>query len=334
MMRFFLFFIFLSLFTDLAFSQDIAGEPFGQDRVLVSGGVVLTGIIDGVEDMTLLLSTDYAGVLKIQLNRVERVELTPDRQTDIPPELLLPPTGPELAQVENAPQKAKKAEVQAEEAGKWKLEAGLNLSGQSGNTDRFNSRVSLRAELERQYDRSNLYGRYAYNTNNGKIKADEVIVGGRYTNFFFKKTGIFFREELETDPFESLDLRSTSSAGFSYKFKQAPEIRLEGRVGLSYRYENYVDEGEASFPGMEYGFDVYWKFVDWASFKGSYTYVPSVRRLDSFIVQGDTGLDLPLKKSDMWKLRFGIFSQYNSDPGNNQENVDMKYYAELIASWR
>ena len=168
----------------------------------------------------------------------------------------------------------------------------------------------------------------------GKLKSDEIILGGRYTNFFYKKTGIFIREELEKDPFEEIDLRSTSSFGLSYRFKQVPELKLEGRIGLSYRYEDYRNNGHESFPGMEYGFDVFWKFVDWASFKGSYTYVPSVYRLNSYILQGDTGLNLPLKKSDMWKLRLGIFSQYNSTPDNNRENTDLKYYAELIASWR
>ena len=215
----------------------------------------------------------------------------------------------------------------------WSLESGFNLTGKSGNTDRFDIGITLEAEYERDFDRLDLYGRYNYGTNSGTRNVDEVILGGRYTNFIFDKLGFFVRAEAERDQFEDLALRATSAAGLSYRLRNEEDLRVEFRGGASYRFEDYEDDGSEEFPGMDFGLDVVWKFSPWARFKGNYTFLPSLGKNRSFIFEQDSGFNLPLGMSDRWKLRFGINSQYNNEPEPGRQNTDWRYYARLIASW-
>jgi putative salt-induced outer membrane protein YdiY len=215
----------------------------------------------------------------------------------------------------------------------WSLESGFNLTGKSGNTERFDIGVTLDAQYERDFDRLDLYGRYNYGTNRSRRTSDEIVVGGRYTNFIFDRLGFFVRQEVERDQFEDLGLRSTSAVGVSYRLRNEEDLRLEFRGGVSYRFENYENDGGEEIPGMDFGLDVLWKFSPWARFKGNYTFLPSIDRQEDFIIEQDSGLNLPLGMSDRWKLRFGINSQYNNEPEPGRKNLDWRYYARLIASW-
>lgn len=306
-----------------------AAEDFPLDRLLMKGGAVLLGTIESVDAETLLLATDYAGTLEVDAFQVERVELGQERGLNLPERLkITPPVGPEVAQAAKA-----KPAPKVDPLGDWKLSVGLNMTGKQGNSDKFDFALRVNSELQRDYDRLNLYGRYAYGTNRGETSADEVVLGGKYTNFLLNKTGIFARQELEKDDFEGLAMRSTSAFGLTYQFRDEKDLRLEARGGVSYRYEDYTADGSADFPGMDLGLDITWQMVDWMRFKGSYTLVPSIRESDSFLFEQDSGFDLPLNESHFWKLRFGVSSQYNNRPDSGREKLDSRFYAELIASW-
>lgn len=215
----------------------------------------------------------------------------------------------------------------------WSLEGGFNLNGKTGNSKSFDVEFHLAMEWERDFDRLNAYGRYAYGTSNEVRSSDEIVLGGRYTNFIFDRLGFFVREELERDQFENIALRSTSALGLSYRWYNTESLRIELRGGFSYRYEDFEDDGSRDIPGMDFGMDVNWQLADWIRFKGTYTFLPAVDDTGNFIVEQDSGVNLPLSRSQFWKMRFGISSQYNSRPDGNRERTDHRYYARIIASW-
>jgi putative salt-induced outer membrane protein YdiY len=320
--------LFILLHTAVPFG---AHANHGTDTVNVSGGAVLTGRILGVQEGKLELETAYAGLLRIDLSQVERVSTEQLPPADLPVALIeRQPAAP--VQGTAAP-KAISASGEEVARNRWILETGLNLTGSEGNTDKFDVAFTVDAMLEHDDDRLDLYGRYAYGTNRGNLTADEVILGGRYSNYLFDGFGLFFREELERDDFEGILLRSTTASGFTWRIQRERDLTVEARSGLSYRYEDYVDDGSEDFPGLDFGLDVNWRFVQWMRFRGSYTYLPSARNFDDYILEQDSGFNLPLDVSDMWKLRFGVSSKYNSRPDEGRENLDHRYYARLIATW-
>jgi hypothetical protein len=305
------------------------------DRIEVRGGAILTGIIAESTREVIRLQTDYAGVIQIDAARVERI-VTRRAVPGVIPEGVKrvdPSFGPVAAPPKAVPPKPA---PKSSSPGKrnWEIEAGMNLVGSEGNSEKLDLGLTLDTRLKREFYRLDLYGRYSYSTNRGNETSNELILGGRYTNFFYKRFGFFLREELEHDGFEGVTLRSTSAAGFSWRLHQEEELNVEARSGLSYRFEDYKDDGTKTFPGMDFGVDVNWKFAPWVHFKGSYGFIPSFDDFNDFIVTQDSGFNIPLNATKLWKLRFGLTSKYNNRPDGNREALDHKYYARLIASWK
>ena len=307
-------------------SVEVAGDA--PDRLEVVGGAVLTGFIESVNEEGIHLVTEYAGVLKVDPDKVERVELGTVRETGLPAKLLAG------LEAEEGPGEVPSPPTPTENPSDWKLEIGVNLNGRQGNTDKVDIALRVEAEMERRFDRVNLYGRYSYGTNNNITSTDELILGARYVNFLLNKTGIFVREEFEQDEFEGIKARSTTAAGLTYQFRNDELLRIEIRSGLSYRYEKYTGGGDEDFPGADLGFDLNWRFVEWALFKGSYTLLPSAdSNGERFIFEQDSGFDLPLDNKEFWKLRLGLNSQYNSEVDPGRKNLDSRLYVRLSAAW-
>ena len=176
------------------YSSEAALTP---DRVEVKGGVVLTGQMDVVTTTSLHLLTPYAGLVEIDLASIERVVSAHEATGQLPGEIQvvmpdasppvttpLPEISPSVPIKRTAGRKAPPAT--SGEVRPWSLEAGLNLTGKSGNVDKFDINVTIDATMKRAYDRLDLYGRYAYGTNRSRRSTDEIILGGRYTNFLIE----------------------------------------------------------------------------------------------------------------------------------------------------
>lgn len=224
--------------------------------------------------------------------------------------------------------------VVAEER-KWSFMAGVDVTGSDGNTENFGTVLSFGAKLEGPEDRLDLYGSYRYKETEGLRTEDEQKGGIRYTSFFTDKWGWFVREELERDTFEGIDFRSTSAAGATYRFIEQERLDLEGSAGLSYRYESYSDPAQDSdgFPGLDFGLNLDWQFADWGRLVSNLNYIPSVDDFADYLIEHESGVNIPLDSSDFWVLRFGIGHNYNSSPSGGREKLDTTYFIRLLLSW-
>lgn len=307
-----------------------ASGPSGPDQIQTRDGAILIGQVIEDDGAVIRLRTAYAGTLVIDRTEVVRVSIAGAKDTAT------------AAAASEAPREAEavaaaKPAAPPKPEGRWdnwSIEAGLNLTGNRGNTEKFDLAVTTDIKMDREHDRLDIYGRYAYGTNKGAVSANEIILGSQYTNFFYDGVGIFFRGEVEHDDFEGLVYRSTSASGISWKIRDEERLRLETRSGLSYRYEDYKDDGYEDYPGMDFGLNLDWTFAEWARLKASYTFLPSVADFDDYILRQDTGLNFPLDYANFWELRIGITSKYNNQPDLGKEKLDHRYYARLIASWK
>lgn len=229
---------------------------------------------------------------------------------------------------------AREAEL-ADQLRSWRFRIGADVSGSDGNTEEFGSSLQFSASLEGPSDRLNFYGSYNYAETNGVRSSDEQKGGVRYTNYFTERWGWFVRQELERDTFEGIDFRSTTAAGISHKIIERDRLQLEGTAGLSYRYEDYVDDtSEADgFPGLDFGLELDWQFADWGKWVSSLSYLPSVDDFGDYLIEHESGVDIPLGASDFWVMRFGLSHQYNSEPDGGRDELDTTYFARLILTW-
>jgi len=229
---------------------------------------------------------------------------------------------------------AREAEMEAQ-VRKWSFQASVDISGSDGNSDDFFSALGAQAKLEGPHDTLLLYGAYRYKEAEGVKTEDEQMAGIRYTNFFTDTLGWFVRQELERDIFEGIDFRSTTGAGLTYRFIKEERLTLNGSAGVSYRYESYTDANVDSdgFPGLDFGLNLGWQFADWGRLTSQLAYLPSIDDFGDFLLEHESGIDIPLGTTDKWVMRFGVSNNYNSEPSGGREKLDTEYFARLILNW-
>lgn len=321
-------------------------------------GSRLVGVINKIHDGVVYLKPDFSDEIKIPLSRIVRMES--DEPISLRSDSGEVQTGtlrsPEAGSVTvtaatgslNAPINkvasawqpgasdpivvAEHAAIQSE-IRRWKYQAGADLSGRSGNSDGFSTALHFRATLEGRVDRLEFYGSYNYTETGGVRSADEVKAGTRFTSYFSEKMGWFIRSEMERDTFEGIDFRSTSAGGLSYRFIRQPRMELEGSAGLSYRYDSYMVGGSEKFPGLDFGLRFVWQFAEWGRLTTLASFVPSIDDFNDFLLEQDSGLDIPLGKSDFWTLRVGLNNKYNNRPDADRRSLDTVYYLRLILNW-
>lgn len=326
----------------------------------LADGSRIEGTLQKVHEGTFFIETAFAGVLEIAQaqvisfsseepvmvrtseGEVYRGPLEAGGAGQVEVQSASGPVAADVALVETVwpegtldPREAARRAAAESERRQWSFNVGLDISGSDGNTDEFGSSVMARAKLEGPDDRLEFYGSYAYEQANDQRTKDEQKLGIDYTNFFTPKWGWYVRQELERDTFEGIDFRSTSGAGLNYRFIQEERLQLEGHAGASYRYESYTDAGveDDSFPGLDMGFDLNWQFADWGKLVSSVNYIPSVNDFGDYLIEHESGIDIPLGTADYWTVRLGLSNDYNSRVGEGREKLDTEYFIRLMLSW-
>lgn len=330
------------------------------DVVETTDGARLTGTIVRIYEDVLVLETPYAGTLEIDQAKVASfstdgpLALRLDSGTVIAGAIQSTPEGGIAVVTEDArvnttagsvsaawasstrdpSQLAREAELEGQ-LRKWSYEAGVDISGSSGNTDASSIGVRAAAQLEGPRDRLRFYVTVDKSERDNVKTAEEYIGGVSYTNFFTEKLGWYIREEIEKDEFESIDFRSTSAGGLTYRFKNEEHMRLEGRAGLSYRYESYTTGlPSEEYPGLELGLIYFWRFAEWGELNTEIVYLPAFEDFGNYRLTHLSTVDFPLAFSDKWKLRLGLKNDYNSEPLVGNEELDTTYFLSLLLSWK
>lgn len=330
----------------------------GAATVETDNGSRLVGVITKIHDGTVHIKPDFSDEIRIPLSRVVRIESDESvsirtRAGDVQSGVVRTPregtvevssptgtiTAP-IGEIASAWQPGSQDPIiVAEQAAlssqirRWSYQAGADISGRSGNSQNLTSSVHLRATLEGPRDRLEFYGSYTYAETDGRRGADEIKAGSRFTSYFTEKIGWFVRTELERDTFEGIDFRSTNAAGLSYRFIREKHMELEGSAGISYRYEDYIAGGSEDFPGLDFGLRFRWRFADWGRLNSVVSYVPSVENFNEYLLEQDTGIEIPLATSDFWRMRIGLNNKYNNRPDPGRKSLDTAYYVRLILSW-
>lgn len=333
---------FLILFFSLAGLQ--------ADIIETKDGARLIGTIESISDGKIHLSTSYAG--KIVLDQSEVVGI--QRETPITVRLdsgttvtgpLAGATGSLSVQgAEGSVTTAPGAIAAAWAPGqtdpailanqrKWAFTAGVNIAGKIGNTEKQDIGLSFDAKLESPQDILRFYASYDYGEADGVTTDEEYKVGGSYDSFFYEDLGWYVRTELEKDEFENIDLRLGSGAGLSYRILNQEKLKLTGRFGASYRYEDYTTDTSEEFPGLDFGLRLRWQFAEWGRLTTDLGYTPSVEDFADFLLVHDSAVEMPLGTSTRWALRLGVANEYNSTPDGDRDELDTSYYARLILNW-
>lgn len=215
----------------------------------------------------------------------------------------------------------------------WRYEAGLDVAGKTGNAERVSAGGRLSAQLEGPEDRLLLSVRYAY-AKDESAESDNRIAGGiDFESYFGKKHSWYARTELEYDRIRKIDLRTTAATGYGHYFLKKPNHTLRGRTGLMYRHDSLRDQPSESTVGLDLGISHMYRFGnDWRLIN-DITYTPSIEDYRDYRIYHESFFEIPVLASRLWKMQLGVTHDYVRPPAEGSDDLDTTYFGRMIFSW-
>jgi hypothetical protein len=215
----------------------------------------------------------------------------------------------------------------------WSYEAGVDITGKTGNSEQLGTQMSARATLKTPQDTLQFYTAYNRQVSDGAKSADQFKAGVDYQNNFSGRKSWYVRDEGGFDRVKDIDLYNVAAFGLGYDFIKEPKHVLTGRTGISYRYEGYGDPTteDVSSAGLDLGLNHEWE-LETSRLVNRIAFVPTFEDLGVFRLTHESFYEIPLA-SPAWKLRLGISHDYNSEPGVGVEKLDTSYFTRLVLTW-
>jgi hypothetical protein len=323
------------------------------DVVGTRNGSRLTGKITRIDGTHVVLNTDFAGEIKIKQGEVGSIT------TDEPLNVRLA-GGAVLEGTLGAPGAPGAVHVAGRAGGvsttvdqlamtwapgaidpavaalqrKWAYEAAADLTGKTGNGEQFGMAAHFRATLASAFDTLQFHTSYERQVTDHEKSADQFKAGVDYQNSFAGRYSWYVRDEGGFDRVKDIDLYNVAAAGAGYDILKTKADTLTGRLGLSYRHENYGDSLTAALDsvGLDLGLNNRLALKTWAM-TSRVSYVPSFDDFANYRFFHESYIELPLK-AGWWKIRIGVSNDYNSKPTAGHEKLDTTYFTRLVLNWK
>jgi len=216
----------------------------------------------------------------------------------------------------------------------WAYEASFDITGKSGNKSQLGTSAALRATLAGASDTLVFYTAYDRQTSDGAKSADQFKAGSDYQNNFSGAKSWYVRDEGGFDRIKDIQFYNVAAFGLGFDMIKQPDQTLTGRVGLSFRSENYRSPltSDVNSAGMDFGLSHALKMTD-MSLVNRITLVPSFNDFANYRLSHESFLEFPLANPN-WKLRFGLTNDYNSKPGLGVKKMDTGYFSRLVLDWK
>jgi len=332
---------FLLILSIIAFSSSAIA-----DVLKISDGSRLSGKIIKVEDGTISLKTTYAGTIKVKQSEVLSFE------TEEPVSANLKGGKTVTGAVESKGDKVRIGKKDSHglvnlsqilslkpDPGKdpkkdWIFSAGFDLLGKQGNTEEMSLGANALVARKGPKDELKFTAEFEDREKNSEKTADRIAGGASYEYFFKDSLGWYLRSELESDDITSVNLRSTTGAGASYRLLNRDEQTLVVRSGLGYRFIDYETmKNDESSLTLDLGLTHNYKYNDMVSIANQLSYVPGIGSSGNNRFVHDSTLIFPIGNGEHWSLKLGIKNEYETEPAV-PEKLDTTYYSKMSFSWK
>ena len=321
------------------------------DVVETKSGARIVGKLSKIEGGSVVVSTDYAGTITIKQSEVTAIT------TDAPVAVRLASgtridgkisgdagtvqiagadgviATPVVKVAASWAAGGKDPAVTALERG-WAYQAAVDLAGKTGNKEQLATGFSFRATLAGAQDTLQFYTAYDRQVSDGVKSADQFKAGIDYANNFSGAKSWYVRNEGGFDRVKDIELYDVAAVGLGYDLIKKPKQTLTGRVGFSFRYAGYQNPTtvDVKSAGLDFGFSHRLQ-LDNSVWVNRLSYVPTFEDFANFVLTHESSLELPLLSSQ-WKLRLGVATDYNSQPGKGVSRLDTTYFTRLLLSWK
>lgn len=216
----------------------------------------------------------------------------------------------------------------------WAYETSVDIAGKSGNKSQLGTAAQVRATLTGPTDKLVFYTGYDRQVTDGTKSADQFRAGVDYSSNFSGGNSWYVRNEGGFDRIKDIQFYDVAAAGFGYDFIKAPKQTLTGRLGFSFRNENYKSPltADVNAAGLDVGFSHSLQLTD-SSVINRLTFVPSFNDFSNYRATHESFYEMPFI-NPAWKLRVGVSNDYNSKPGKGVDKMDTSYFTRFVLNWR
>lgn len=205
----------------------------------------------------------------------------------------------------------------------WSGNLGLLSNVFSG--ERTRGIVTLSGGAERQWEHNafEFSARLTYDFDPDRDDADEI--GGQLLtdgiHYFSDDIQYFVNSSVESDNLENLNLRARLSTGIGLNLWEAgSDRRLDLRLGIGARFENFVDEDSTFNPvNATVGLNYQDKWFRILSFKQSLTFDVPVDEASDYLFQAQTELGIPI--SDRWSFNNTARLTLSGEPADSNPGL-------------
>jgi putative salt-induced outer membrane protein YdiY len=311
------------------------------DEVIFLNGDRLTGKIVSAAGGKLVLKTDAAGEVTIDLAKVKT--FSSDEPIDVRVgDKKIPHDGQIEAEMTPgtppAPLAIKDIIAINPPPPAWHGSFALNGLFTTGNSE--TEQIGFLFRLHKKWDEDRLlfgaeysYGRQTDpNTGVSSTTVDFGQASAKYERDLTEKFYAYGLLRFERDGVAKLDYRFTPSAGVGYRWFEGPSFNFSTEAGLAYTYEEYSTTGSNSFWGPRFAYSVDWRPVEPLRLYNTFEYLPSFRAFtEDYLVNINAGL-----RATVWK---GLFTdvrieyRYDNEPAPGRKKADTRYILGLGWEW-
>jgi putative salt-induced outer membrane protein YdiY len=310
------------------------------DEVTFKNGDRLTGTIISAAGGKLVIKTDAAGEVTVDMSKVktfataEPVRLRVGEQPPLSSPVSPGAEGEVQAEVtpgsppEPVPIKSITAINPPLPA--WTGSLVLNGAFTTGNSVTQQIGFSFAASKRWEADRLSFGAQYSYgrekdqDTGVSTVNVNYGMLVGKYDHFLTKKLYLYGQAKVERDTVAGLLVRVSPSAGAGYQWFEGPTFNLLTEAGLAWTYEDYEESGSRQFWGPRLAYAVDWTPFEPIKLYHTLEYLPSFSDFTGdYLLNIDAGL-----RAAIWKALFADFKiefRYDSTPAPGKKSTDTRY---------
>jgi hypothetical protein len=216
----------------------------------------------------------------------------------------------------------------------WKMHADLDLSGRSGAAQGSGFSAGFHAKGVTAADTWTGDVRLVRATSGDRTSADDLHVNLAYET---NPTDVVFwyaRTDTGYDNARQVDFLSVNAAGIGLRLFTDARGKLDARIGLAHRYENYALAGQPSLatPSMDLGL-LFEREFGWAKMETTLSLVPSFESAQDFYVRHESALNI-LRGEGPLSLKVGLSNDFRGRPLPGQVRLDTSYFLRAVYVWK
>jgi putative salt-induced outer membrane protein YdiY len=321
------------------------------DEIVFTNGDRITGKIDHAVDGKLVLTSDMAGKVTVELSKIQTFSTDEAitvhlKDGNVLVQKIVSSTAGKFAVEGTETVKAQDFDVaaislinpQPKPVPKWTGNVSAGFTSTHGNTKTETISGSANLSKRTEKDRTTLSADYARgeqedpDTGEEKKTEDWWRTRAKYDYFFSKKFFGYLDGRYETDKIAELDRRVIVGGGGGYQWIESENMNFSTEGGLASLYEKYKNQTDSTTElSVQLGYNFDMKLAKNVKLMHDLTYYPSLEKFSDYYLT-TTG-EIRAHFTEKMFVNFKAILNYDATPAVGAGSTDTKYLVGIGVSF-